>query len=251
MRLLIILLFSSIAFGQVQGAAAYTVINGLVNQDPTDNANYVGRYDPTSIGAGTEAEDDALTVWNNINTSGISDMTLSGVILHVESGQRQVDFDGDGFGSIPDADVDYVPGTDAFTIAGRIGYDGMGSGTSECVFAKAQLNMSTTSQYALWQQSSIRRINVGGTQQTNGTIFNAGDIFVLTVRTTGADLYINNTKVLDNVAIGTVTTTNDLIIGARNDGSSFETSASLSHFYIKNQAIDATEATALYDWMTP
>ncbi|BFP40460.1 hypothetical protein FGF1_13050 [Flavobacteriaceae bacterium GF1] len=220
--------------------------------DPTDSPNYVGRFDPTSIDAIATVEDDPVTVWNNLNTSGVGNIAFNNSILHIEGGQRQVDLSGTAgsFGTIPNANVNYVPGTDEWTIAGRIGYDGAAAGVQQVIIGKIQLNFSASGQYAVYQQSGLLRGIIGGTTTFGPSAdWSTGDTFVLTVRTTGFDLYRNDVLIITNGTLGVNTTTNDLIIGARFDGQSNNFSGSFSHIYIKNQAIDSTEASTLHNHM--
>ena len=222
--------------------------------DPTDNASYIGRFDPSSIDANAFTEDATITVWNNLNTSGVGDMTINNATLHLESAQRQLDLSGQpgSFGSLPAASTNFLPGTDEWTLAGRIGHEGTNAGAFEVIFGRVGFNDSATGQYFLRTQDNRIRAYVGGTRSPNlasPTRFDPGDTFVFTVRTTGMDLYVNNVKVFDNEPIGTSSFNTDFLLGSRFDGNSFNFGGSFSHFYIKNQAIDTTEATSLHNFM--
>ena len=218
--------------------------------DPDPTTGYAGRFSPLSIDPSASSQDDAVTVWNNLNTSGVGNMAMTDTTLHIESGERQVNFTGGNkFGTILNANFNPVPGTDEFSIMFKIGHQGSPAGQSQQIIGKSQLNMVTSGQFALFQQSGSARFDIGGTSHIQGTEWVAGDTCVMTVRTDGMDVYKNNVKILDNVAVGTVSTTEDTRIGGRYQGAHFNYTGTLSHVYLKTSAVDAAEATAVHNWM--
>ena len=133
--------------------------------------------------------------------------------------------------SIADANVDFVPGTDEFTIIIKV-EDFRGNGH---VFSKGQINMASSGQYVFRYFTSYVEFYIGGTYHYyDSTSFVDGDIIAMVVRTDGMDVYQNNTKIINNGSVGTNTTTNDLILGASFEGATNPWGGSMSYFLMYN-----------------
>ena len=217
---------------------------------PLDLPSLLVELNPDSIDATAVTEDDAITEWVDVKNGFDATETTTPPQLHIEGVERQVEFVSANldFLSIPSTNVNFVPQTDEFTIILKNSHSIDAATVSQGLVMKAQLNLSASCQYGIYTVSGTLRANVGGVDIYNNTLDPvAEEILALVVRTSGADFYRNNVKVADNIAIGTATTTNDLIIGSRYTGASWNLNGSLSHVSIYNAELTPTELTNIYN----
>ncbi|WP_394749475.1 hypothetical protein [Spongiimicrobium salis] len=200
--------------------------------------------DPTAVNEG-----DVVSVWNDSQSGfNATATTTTRGTLHIENGERQILFDGvDDFytyGNVPQ--LDFTPGTDEFTIVLKIGH-AVNTTKNQQLISKAQLNTTTSGQYSISLVSSIQRYYAGGQQSIESAVFAPGDVIIMIVRTTGMDVYRNDVQIVTNGAVGTVTTSNNVLLGSRFDGTTHNFEGSLSHVAIFNAATTAQEASAIYN----
>jgi hypothetical protein len=238
-----------LTWGQIQAIPSVILSEDAGPVDPTDNANYVGRFAPPGLAG---ADDASVSTWTNANGSGLGDMTLSNTIIEVSGGVNTADFAAaNANGVIADSDWDPVPGTDAFTVALRVGRAPATTNDSQALFSKAGFSFGSNGQFLIFRNSSNDlEVWVGGTEvYDSGSGLSAGDRIIVTCRTTGADVYFNGTKVADDISFGTVTNTFDTYIGAGYLGTNYDSDITISHVYIRTGAINDTEAGNLNTWM--
>ncbi|WP_394749528.1 hypothetical protein [Spongiimicrobium salis] len=223
-----------------------------VFQSALDLPSLVVKQTPETIDPTAVNEGDVVSVWNDSQSGfNATAATTTRGTLHIENGERQILFDGvDDFytyGNVPQ--LDFTPGTDEFTIVLKIGHAVSQTKTQQLI-AKAQLNSTSSGQYSISLISSTQRYYAGGLQSIESTAFAAGDVIVMVVRTTGMDVYRNDVLIVDNEPVGTATTSNDLLLGARFDGSSHNYEGSFSHIAIFNDAISRSEITEIFNEIT-
>lgn len=206
---------------------------------------------PNSVDATATAEDDPVEVWDDLSGNNYdATETTNEPQLHLVSGERQVDFvtANDDFLSIAHANVDLTPGTDEFTIVVKLGDETPNASNYQCLFCKAQLNFFTSAQYAAYTSGGLTNYWIGGDRHTlSSNDWVAEDIIFMVVRTDGADIYINNVKVLDNVSVGTDTTSNDLILGATYQGATANLDVPLSYYLMYTDDLTTDQLTAIYN----
>jgi hypothetical protein len=214
-----------------------------------DLPSLVVKLTPNGVDATATVNGNDVDVWNDESGNGLhaTNTGTNSPELLIEGGERHVRFDGTDFLTFGQpAALNFVGGTDEFTIIVKLG--ATVTNGNQVLVAKAQINMTTTGQYAIHLQSNLRRYHVGGNISYGGTDWAADDIITMVARTTGKDAYVNN--VSDGVSddpVGTATVTNDVLIGARYDGTSYPLNGTLAYVLIYNAELTPTELTAIYN----
>lgn len=249
MKKLVLILFLAFQFGHSQIIVdAYTPFGTTPSSTPLDLPSLHIKLTPESIDASAVSEDDAIAEWTDLANGYDATSATNQPQLHIESGQRQVDFvkANADFLSIPHANTNFIPGTDEFTIIIKIA-DFRGE---RYPFMKGQINIASSGQYGMELYSTYAYFVIGGTRHYYDATYVADDdIFAMVIRTTGMDVYQNNVKILDNVSVGTNTTTNDLILGASYLGATQNFDGIVSYYLMYNAELTPTELTDIYNYI--
>lgn len=215
---------------------------------PIDLASLYIKLTPESIDASAVSEDDPIGEWTDLANGYDATSATNQPQLHIEGGERQVDFvkANTDFLSIPHANTNFIPGTDTFTIIVKIA----DFRDQRYPFMKGQINIASSGQYGMELYSTYAYFVIGGTRHYYDTTYVADeDIYFMVVRDDGMDVYKNNAKILDNVSVGTNTTTNDLILGASYLGATQNFDGALSYFLMYNDELTPSELTDIYNYI--
>lgn len=249
MKKLVLILFLVFQFGHSQIIVdAYTPFGSTPTGTPLDLPSLYIKLVPESIDAAAVSEDDPISEWTDLANGYDATSATNQPQLHIEGGQRQVDFvkaNGD-FLSIPHANTNFIPGTDAFTIIVKVA----DFRDQRHIFMKGQINISASGQYGIEAYSTYAYFVIGGTRHYyDSTYITDGDIIAMVIRTDGMDVYINNTKVLDDVSVGTTTTTNNLMLGSSYQGATNNFDGIVSYFLMYDAELTPTELTDIYNYI--
>ncbi len=218
---------------------------------PTSGLILHYKFDETS---GTTIADSAGTH----TTTGVTSATWSA------SGKFGGAYDIGGFGSrafnpANQADLNFTPGTSAFTISTWVKTTSVG--TFSAIFGKGDTSPSANTQYRIWSPSSASKLqgNCGNTQSleytTANPVLNDGNWHLVTLvnwnssGTWRSRIYYDTTQALEWNAGANAAATSLLKIGALSSGFNPWT-GQLDDFRVYNRALSATEVGDLYSAST-
>jgi len=172
--------------------------------------------------------------------------------LKISGGDRLIDFTAANvdYLTVAKANVDFVGGTDEFTIIIEVGDEDIDTSVSQHMMAIAGFAPTTNHQYAIYVTGGGLRFNVGGGDITYTiATLTAGSIIELVVNTSTFEGYVNGTQVGTTTAVGTNTWTSDLKISGRNDGTSLPLDVSLRTVLIYNAELTPAERSEIRNFI--
>ncbi len=225
------------------------------SNDSFDISGLVFRMDETSVDATATVEANDTDIWTDlINGNNATNTGTDSPELHITSGSvRQVTFDGSNdflrVGS--PAVLDFAPTTDEFTIVVKLGENISASGGYFLCKSDNSSTASSNRQYGLGYDNGDIFCFVGGTDSRGTKTASSGELVIMTVSTTALNVWSNTTQVITDASIGNNTTTGNLIIGARTDGSGAHFNGDLQAVLMYDRVITAQEITDMQNQYVP
>lgn len=195
----------------------------------------------------TITEDVGVSQWGDKSGNGSNatqDTEAKQPATSTIGGRNAIAFTGDQFLNLGQpANMDFVPGTDEFTVFTVAAVNGGNTGT---LLAKAETSTSTR-QFMSFITSDDYATYVGGTRGTNSveTVVNTPKVFTTTVSTTDVTDFVNGAQTDTRAISGTATNAYDWLIGARrssdNTGDTFNFTGDIGEILVYGRALSDTE----------
>ena len=207
--------------------------NGLVfNMDPANRACY-----PQT---GTLATDTVNSITGSLNNN----VTFT----PVSASSWYFDGTDDFINLLRPSELNFTPQTDAFSISSWIRTSGAGTIYS---YGAPSSNSSTQIKITIRGDNYYPEMVLGGTVSAGSSALNNNTwhniIVTVPAASSGAKMYLNGSIHISNGSLGTTTSTEPGLIGARTDGSGFEFTGYIGNIQIYNRALSAEEVLRNYN----
>lgn len=216
---------------------------------PIDLPSLIVKLTPESIDPLAVNEGDPIGVWIDLkNGYNATSAGVSRPTLHLQGGKKQVRFTSTNGSFLTFGDIsalNLIPQTDEYTIIIKIG-ETITTGVVQDLLSKRQL-AATTYQIRIGNSASAASVSFGNGVTGGGPHWISQQVISTVVRTDGYDLYRDNFKNVNNNAVGSSTTTNNMIIGSAYQGASSNLNGDLTHLLIYSEALTEQQLTDIYN----